>query len=85
MLNQLKALSNNIQLWRQVKTVDNLDDAIALIKSAGAQKGYQFSHDGLTQLLQSQVETIDEKSLLDVAGGAHGAFTGRVSCSPYTC
>lgn len=86
MLKQLKALFNNISLQQQVKTVNSLDDAIALLKSAGAQKGYQFSHDGLAQLLQRKMEPIDEKVLLDIAGSGLAKISGNQSgCSIEIC
>jgi hypothetical protein len=86
MLNQIKTLLNDTQLRQQLKAVNSLADEIALIKSAGAQKGYQFSHDGLAQLLQRQRETIDEKALLDIAGSGLAKITGNQSgCSIEVC
>ncbi|MEO1006617.1 MAG: Nif11-like leader peptide family natural product precursor [Cyanobacteria bacterium J06638_38] len=70
MLNQIKALLTDAQLRQQIKKAATMTEAIALIKNAGIKKGYQFSSDSLSQLLQSQLQPLSEIDLLSVAGGA---------------
>ncbi|MEO1006619.1 MAG: Nif11-like leader peptide family natural product precursor [Cyanobacteria bacterium J06638_38] len=72
MLNQAKALLDDAQLRQQIKKATSLEEAIALIKTAGAKEGYQFSSDSLSQLLQSQpqpLKRLEEQELLMIAGG----------------
>ena len=72
MLNQIKALINDVQLHQQIKNAATMTEAITLIKTAGAKEGYQFSNDSLSQLLQSQsqpLKRLQEQELLMIAGG----------------
>ncbi len=55
-------------------------EAIALIKSAGVKKGYQFSSDSISQLLQSQLEPLGEKELLMITGGRGALLTTGPDC-----
>lgn len=73
MLNQLKTLLSDAQLRQQVKASNSLADAISLLKTAGADKGYLFSRDRLSQFLQSPLERLDESELLLVSGGWSGS------------
>ncbi|MEO1006620.1 MAG: Nif11-like leader peptide family natural product precursor [Cyanobacteria bacterium J06638_38] len=69
MLNQIKALLKDFQLRQQIKQATTMAETISLIKSVGSKKGYQFSSDSLSQLLQDQLEPLSEADLLLVAGG----------------
>ena len=84
MLNQIKALLNDAQLRQQIKNAATMAEAIALIKNAGVKKGYQFSSDSLSQLMQSQLEPLSEVDLLSVAGGRKETWT-EWSCPAVTC
>ncbi len=69
MLNQIKALLSDAQLRQQIKKATSMTEAIALIKTAGVKKGYQFSSDSISQLRPNQLEPLSELDLLSVAGG----------------
>ncbi|MEO0536121.1 MAG: Nif11-like leader peptide family natural product precursor [Cyanobacteria bacterium P01_A01_bin.123] len=73
MLSQIKALLSDAQLRQKIKETNSLLEAIVLIKSAGAEKGYQFSSDCLYQLLQNQLEPLSETDLLAISGGWSGS------------
>ena len=81
MLNQIKALLSDTQLRQQLKEVTSMAEAIALIKTAGITKGYQFSSDGISQLFQHQLEPLElgEAELLMVSGGAN---IPTINCAP---
>ena len=84
MLNQIKALLNDAQLRQQIKKAATMAEAIALIKTAGITKGYQFSNDRLSQLMQSQLEPLGEEELLSVAGGVYETWS-EVTCPAAGC
>ena len=69
MLNQIKALLGDAQLRQQIKNAGTMTEAISIIKSFGTTKGYQFSSDSISQLLQNQLKPLSEEDLLAVAGG----------------
>ncbi len=43
MIDNIKELLQNVQLQQQLKEAGNLAEAIKLITTAGAQKGYSFT------------------------------------------
>ncbi|MBT9315788.1 Nif11-like leader peptide family natural product precursor [Leptothoe spongobia] len=69
MLKQLKTLFNDTQLRQQLKAVNSLADAISLIKTASIKKGYRFSSDSLSLLMENNFEPLNERELIVVAGG----------------
>lgn len=71
MLNQIKVLLSDTQLRQQIKAAKNLAEAIALLKIASAEQGYQFYSNSLPQVLQSQSQPteLSETELLSIAGG----------------
>lgn len=70
MFNQIQALLSDAQLRQQIKKATNLAEVITLIKTAGVERGYQFTSDNFSQLFQTQLEQLSEEELLLVAGGA---------------
>ena len=85
MLNQIKALLIDAQLRQQIKQAATMAEAIVLIKNAGSKKGYQFSNDTLSQLLQSQLQPLGEEDLLSVAGGRIQCYTQVVGDGVTAC
>jgi hypothetical protein len=78
MIQNLNELLQNIQLQQQIKQADSLAEAIKLITTAGAQKGYSFTQETVTQVVSGQMlqaTELSEADLLAVAGGAQ-SFTG---------
>jgi predicted ribosomally synthesized peptide with nif11-like leader len=72
MLENIKELLQNAQLQQQVKAATNLAAAIELITTAGAQKGYSFTQESVTQALGGLMlgdRELSEADLLSVAGG----------------
>ncbi|WP_089936588.1 hypothetical protein [Candidatus Entotheonella palauensis] len=71
MLNQMKVLLSDATLRQQIKDANSVDEAMMLLKHAGA----EGSPSGLSQLLHTHQESVDlsESELLSVAGGhPHG-------------
>lgn len=93
MLNHLKTLLSDGPLQQQVKQVTNLAEAIKLIVAAGAAKGYNFSKEGVAQMLTTltpmEANELSEEELLAVSGGASCTCkAGAVTCtssSPRCC
>jgi predicted ribosomally synthesized peptide with nif11-like leader len=72
MIQNIKEMLQNAQLQQQVKAATNLVEAIKLIVSAGAEKGYSFSQESVAQAidsLMSDERELSEEDLLAVAGG----------------
>ncbi|MBT9315789.1 hypothetical protein [Leptothoe spongobia] len=72
MLNQLKSSLSNTTLQQKLQKADSLEEAVALIRSAGLENGDQFSSADLSQLLQGLLNPIQlsETELLNVSGGS---------------
>jgi predicted ribosomally synthesized peptide with nif11-like leader len=73
MINNIKELLQNAQLQQQVKASANLSEAIKLITTAGAQKGYSFTQQNVAQAIRGLMlgeQELSEDDLLAVAGGA---------------
>ena len=88
MLNQIKALLSDAQLRQQIKKAATMTEAIALMKTVGRERGYQFSNDDISQLLQSQsksLKQLDEQELLMIAGGVLIPKTLEPGCSVVAC
>jgi hypothetical protein len=72
MLNNLKELLQNSQLQAKIKAATDKATAIELLFTAGAEKGYTFTIDSITQLLAEINATsheLSEDDLLSVSGG----------------
>jgi predicted ribosomally synthesized peptide with nif11-like leader len=72
MIQNIKELLQNSQLQQQVKEASNLVEAIKLITTAGAEKGYSFTQESVTQVvskLMLEEQELSEDDLLAVAGG----------------
>jgi hypothetical protein len=71
MIQNIKELLQNTQLQQQVKETSNLLDAIKLITTAGAQKGYSFTQGSVAQAiagLMLEDRELAEADLLAVSG-----------------
>jgi predicted ribosomally synthesized peptide with nif11-like leader len=72
MLSNIKELLQNAQLQQQIKTAANQADAIKLLILAGAEKGYNFTAESVSQVLSeltSPSNELSEEELLGVSGG----------------
>jgi predicted ribosomally synthesized peptide with nif11-like leader len=72
MLQTLKELLQNAQLQQQLKTAVNQAEVIRLLIAAGAEKGYNFTMESVSQLLSelnSSSNELSEEELLGVSGG----------------
>jgi predicted ribosomally synthesized peptide with nif11-like leader len=82
-INDIKKLLQNAQLQQQVKAATNLVEAIKIIVSAGAEKGYIFTQESVAQAidsLMSDERELSEADLLAVAGGAAPTSLRCCSC-----
>ncbi len=73
MINDIKELLQNAQLQQQIKASANLAEAIKLITTAGAERGYSFTQESVAQLISGLMlgeHELSEDDLLAVAGGA---------------
>lgn len=76
MIQHIKELLQNTQLQQQIKEAANLAEAIKLITTAGAQKGYFFTQENVAQVVSEvmlELQELPEADLLAVAGG-HGCW-----------
>lgn len=72
MIQSIKELLQNVHLQQQIKETANLAEAIKLITTAGAQKGYSFTQESVAQVvsgLMLEESALTESDLLMVAGG----------------
>jgi TRAP-type C4-dicarboxylate transport system permease large subunit len=72
MIQHIKELLQNTQLQQQVKEAANLAEAIKVITTAGAQKGYFFTQENVAQVVSEamlELQDLPEADLLAVAGG----------------
>ncbi|MBW4573956.1 MAG: Nif11-like leader peptide family RiPP precursor [Aphanothece sp. CMT-3BRIN-NPC111] len=73
MLQQIKEVLANAELQQQVKEATHLTDAINLIVAAGAEKGYNFTTEAVSQALAElasvEPDELSDKDLLAVSGG----------------
>ena len=72
MLSNIKELLQNAQLQQQIKTAANQAEAIKLLILAGAEKGYNFTAESVSQVLSeltSPSNELTEEELLGVSGG----------------
>jgi predicted ribosomally synthesized peptide with nif11-like leader len=73
MLSIIKELLQNAQLQQQIKTAANQAEVIKLLILAGAEKGYNFTVEGVSQafaeLTSLQSNELSEEELLGVSGG----------------
>ncbi|MBW4574203.1 MAG: hypothetical protein KME08_02860 [Aphanothece sp. CMT-3BRIN-NPC111] len=72
MLDQIKALLQEAQLRQQLLAAADREEVIKLITTAGAEKGYTFTDESVSQAateLMSEGEELTEEDLLAVAGG----------------
>jgi hypothetical protein len=86
MLNHLKTLLSDGHLQQQVKHATNLTEAIKLIVTVGAARGYNFSKEGVVQMLTTltpmKENELSEEELLAVSGGASCTCkAGAVTCT----
>ncbi len=85
MIENIKELLQNTQLQQQLKAASNLVEAIKLIATAGAEKGYSFSQESIAQVvsgLMLEEHTLTESDLIAVAGGRMpDCKCGLVYCS----
>lgn len=78
MIQNIKELLQNAQLQQQVKAATNLVEAIKLITTAGAEKGYSFTQESVAQVigrLMLEEQELTEADLQAVAGGRYCAET----------
>jgi predicted transposase YdaD len=71
MIKNIKELLQNAQLQQQVKEAANLAEAIKLIATAGAEKGYSLTQQKVAQVvseLMLEKQELLETDLLAVAG-----------------
>ncbi|OUL35954.1 Nif11-like leader peptide family natural product precursor [Nostoc sp. 106C] len=85
MIQNIKELLQNTQLQQQIKEAANFAEAVKLITTAGAQKGYSFSQENIAQAasgLMLEEREISEADLLAVAGGLRASSITRsiLSC-----
>ncbi len=83
MINDIKKMLQNAQLQQQVKAATNLVEAIKIIVSAGAEKGYSFTQESVAQAIGSlklEEPELTEADLLAVAGGAAPLSIRCCSC-----
>ncbi|MFN6565700.1 Nif11-like leader peptide family natural product precursor [Dendronalium sp. ChiSLP03b] len=72
MIENIKQLLQNAELQQQIKEAINLAEAIKLITTVGAQKGYSFTQESVAQAvgkLMLEEHALTESDLLMVAGG----------------
>lgn len=73
MLSNIKELLQNAQLQQQIKTAANQAEVIKLLILAGAEKGYNFTAESVSQvfaeLTSLQSNELSEEELLGVSGG----------------
>jgi predicted ribosomally synthesized peptide with nif11-like leader len=73
MLSNIKELLQNAQLQQQIKTAANQAEVIKLLILASAEKGYNFTVEGVSQafaeLTSLQSNELSEEELLGVSGG----------------
>ena len=85
MIQNIKEMLQNAQLQQQVKAATNLGEAIKLIVSAGAEKGYSLAQESVAQAVSGLMldeQELSEDDLLAVAGGLRSSsITGSIfSC-----
>ncbi|MFN6563869.1 MAG: Nif11-like leader peptide family RiPP precursor [Nostoc sp. ChiSLP01] len=88
MLHQIKELLQNAQLQQQVQAAANQAEAIKLLAIAGAEKGYNFTVESLSQMLaqlSADSYELSEEELLSVSGGmmpdtGHGHMSCCTDC-----
>ncbi|OUL21110.1 Nif11-like leader peptide family natural product precursor [Nostoc sp. RF31YmG] len=71
MIQNIKELLQNAQIQQQIKEAANLTEAIKLITTAGAQKGYSFTQESVAQVvskLMLEGHELTESDLLSIAG-----------------
>ncbi|MBD2525526.1 Nif11-like leader peptide family natural product precursor [Nostoc sp. FACHB-133] len=72
MLHQIQELLQNAKLQQQVLTAANQAEAIKLLAIACAEKGYNFTTEGISQLLAEltfvKSNELTEEELLSVSG-----------------
>ena len=71
MIQHIKELLQNAQLQQQVKEATNLAEAIKVITTAGAQKGYSFTQESVAQMISKLMlegHELTETDLLSIAG-----------------
>ncbi|MEH1867814.1 MAG: Nif11-like leader peptide family natural product precursor [Nostoc sp.] len=77
MLSQIKELLANAQLQQKIEEATNLAESIKLIMAAGAEKGYNFTTEAISQMLTdlNSVESyeLNEEELLSVSGAMMSA------------
>ena len=91
MLNQIKELLQDPQLQQKVKAAANQEEAINLLTSAGAEKGYNLSTEevsqALAELTSGKTSELSEEELLTVSGGmrpntGHSHMSCCTDCPP---
>ncbi|MBT9315795.1 hypothetical protein [Leptothoe spongobia] len=82
MLNQLKALLGNGQLRQKLKAVASLEEAISLIKTVGVGQEHQAFSEGLSTLVKTGFEPLNEEDLLTIAGGWASQFPSPITEAP---
>ena len=89
MLNQIKALLSDAQLQQQIKQAADSTEAVKVIVTAGAAKGYNFSKEvvaqALTSLMLAESNQLSEADLLSVAGAGGRTFPENALISNTDC
>ncbi|MDZ8029162.1 MAG: Nif11-like leader peptide family natural product precursor [Nostoc sp. DedQUE01] len=78
MLSQIKELLTNPQLQQKIEAAATLAETMQMIAAAGAEKGYKFTTEAISQILadSNSVEPyeLNEDELLSVSGAGHTSF-----------
>jgi hypothetical protein len=85
MLNNIKKLLQNKQLQEKIKAAKNQAVVIELLLIAGAEKGYTFNTNEITQLLIELNITSHELSEDDLLGVIGGVTKGTIKVSFRWC
>jgi hypothetical protein len=88
MIENIKKLLQNAQLQQQVKEAANLAEAIKLMTSADAQKGYFFTQESVAQVVNGfmlEKHELSEDDLLAIAGTSVPFTRGYCSRGGHSC
>jgi hypothetical protein len=86
MLNNLQALLQNSQLQAKIKTATDKAAAVEILILAGAEKGYAFTVEAITQIfseINNASHELSEDDLLGVNGGAQSIYLTRGRCGSW--
>ncbi|MEH2067518.1 Nif11-like leader peptide family natural product precursor [Nostoc sp. PA-18-2419] len=84
MLQQIKELLENAQLQQKLTAAANEAEAIKLLLVASAEKGYNFTVESVSQVLNEltsmEFGELSEEELLSVSGGMANTGHSHMSC-----